>query len=586
MLIKWLSFATREQQSIPLNYQRGVNRLRLLTGSITLMIIVMMILLTRFSYQLARESQLESYRQEARNLVQVTNTKLFRKLVAHSSIPIQAFDYYSNTYNPQTRQSDTVRSPLASLLTQPDIPGLIGFFQINENRQFSTPYWPQSMLLATKQSQASVVTKADPLTLTLQRLVAQSSTITQVINKKAELEKQQWRIAFDLPDHLLFYRLTDDAKQTRLQGFITHKQAYLQSHINDILALRSFASSVQVTLKDKSVPRDSYFLYQKTKTNEINISNPKQQNSELQQQRLYSSKLKWPYSNFDILIYTKTQPFSTNMIIGGALYMAIFVGLLIGCVAFYKLGFSQLQLAEQRLNFVSAISHELKTPLTSIKMYSEMLQSGIVQTPVQQAEYYDFIHSESERLARLIENILQLAKLNHHTQIVKPQHVSVAVLMDLIHSKTASLMLKHGFKHNVTTHLSAPEKTLLSFDLDAFSQVIINVTDNAIKFFNQAKINDAERQKIDFTFRLVAAHSNRVELEIRDYGAGIAESQEKKIFELFYRAGNELTRATQGTGIGLALVEELIHAHHGSVTATRKTPGLAINVTFPIHSTL
>lgn len=77
-----------------------------------------------------------------------------------------------------------------------------------------------------------------------------------------------------------------------------------------------------------------------------------------------------------------------------------------------------------------------------------------------------------------------------------------------------------------------------------------------------------------------------MELEIRDYGAGIAESQEKKIFELFYRAGNELTRATQGTGIGLALVEELIHAHHGSVTATRKTQGLAINVTFPIHSTL
>ncbi|MCG9770143.1 ATP-binding protein [Pseudoalteromonas piscicida] len=583
MLIKWLT-SSREAKYTPLNYLQGVKKLRVLTSLITLLIMILMALLLYFSYQSARESQLDSYRQEARNLIQVTNTKLFRKLIAHDSIPATAFDYYSYSYNSQTNQTDKLRSPLVSPATQPNIPGLVGFFQINADHQFSSPIWIKEInFYAGMEQQINSTSPFEKKAFEILQLVSQSSRINALLGNSLNLKKQHWNITFDVPDNLLFYRIITNSKSAKIQGFLVERTLYLQRHINDILALRSFSDSVLVKLTDnEGNAGDEYFLYQKTETNEVIVSNPEQTNINLQQQIIDSSTLKWPYSNYDILISTKALPFSKNMFLGGAFLAVLFSALLIGCFGFYRLGLEQLQLAEQRLNFVSSVSHELKTPLTSIKMYSEMLQAGIVQSPTHQAEYYDFIHSESERLSRLIDNILQLTKLHHQKQTVKPQPVSVAVLMDIIHSKASSLMLKHNFKQHISTELVASEETMLNMDLDAFSQIIINITDNAIKFYDQAKINDIERQKVDFIFRRQSGQTNMLELEVRDYGAGITESQEKRIFELFYRAGNELTRATQGTGIGLALVHELVHAHRGEVLAVRRNPGLAINITFPI----
>lgn len=113
---------------------------------------------------------------------------------------------------------------------------------------------------------------------------------------------------------------------------------------------------------------------------------------------------------------------------------------------------------------------------------------------------------------------------------------------------------------------------------DAFSQVIINITDNAIKFFDQQQINAPNRQKIDFIFRQHPKHKQLIEIEIRDYGEGVTQDQESKIFELFYRGGDELTRTTQGTG--LALVNELVLAQQGDIKVQRRAPGLAMLLTF------
>lgn len=115
---------------------------------------------------------------------------------------------------------------------------------------------------------------------------------------------------------------------------------------------------------------------------------------------------------------------------------------------------------------------------------------------------------------------------------------------------------------------------------DAFAQVVINITDNAIKFYDQEKISDSTRQKIDFIFRQHPKNKHLIQLEIRDYGKGIYQAQESKIFELFYRGGNELTRTTQGTGIGLALVRDLVSAQQGQIKVERKTPSLAMLLSF------
>ena len=128
--------------------------------------------------------------------------------------------------------------------------------------------------------------------------------------------------------------------------------------------------------------------------------------------------------------------------------------------------------------------------------------------------------------------------------------------------------------------MNSPENISVLIEQDAFSQVIINITDNAIKFFDQEKINDPSRQKIDFVFRLAPDNKQQIQLEIRDYGQGITKEQEKKIFDLFYRGNNELTRTAQGTGIGLALVDKLITAQRGKVNVVRKSPGLAMVLLF------
>jgi len=139
---------------------------------------------------------------------------------------------------------------------------------------------------------------------------------------------------------------------------------------------------------------------------------------------------------------------------------------------------------------------------------------------------------------------------------------------------------KHGFQQNIIVDIAKAEFTQVLVEQDAFAQVVINITDNAIKFFDIEKINDLARQKIDFIFRMHPKNKHLILLEIRDYGTGITQEQKSKMFELFYRGDNELTRTTQGTGIGLALVNDLISVQQGEIKVERKTPGLAMLLSF------
>ena len=107
-----------------------------------------------------------------------------------------------------------------------------------------------------------------------------------------------------------------------------------------------------------------------------------------------------------------------------------------GFYLMYRFAAGQMRLARQQQDFVSAVSHELKTPLTSIRMYGEMLKAGWADDAKRQT-YYDYIHSESERLSRLIENVLQLARLTRNTQHFDCARVTVAELVDMVRSKVA-----------------------------------------------------------------------------------------------------------------------------------------------------
>jgi len=244
----------------------------------------------------------------------------------------------------------------------------------------------------------------------------------------------------------------------------------------------------------------------------------------------------------------------------------------LGCVLVYRLLLKHMRMAKQQQNFVSSISHELKTPLTSIRMYGEMLKQGWVQEQ-KKNEYYDFIFHESERLTRLINNILQLARMTRSELPLNLKVCDAAELIDLIRSTISTQVSTAGFSLELQP-LNEPAEVLI--DADLFLQVIINLVDNALKFARKA-----ENKRVIIRFE-----KNREQLlvSVRDFGPGIAHSDRKRIFTLFYRVENELTRETKGTGIGLALVSELLELMKAKIAVNNCQPGAEFILHFPLFN--
>jgi signal transduction histidine kinase len=226
----------------------------------------------------------------------------------------------------------------------------------------------------------------------------------------------------------------------------------------------------------------------------------------------------------------------------------------------------------QQQDFVSAVSHELKTPLTSIRMYGEMLKEGWADEEKRQS-YYEFIHDESERLSKLIANVLQLARITRNDPQFDLKPMNVGELMSNTQSKISNQVERAGFELRVESDDVARQVTI-AMDEDCFAQIVINLVDNAIKFSR-----DAENKVIEVSSRL--AGDNHIEFSVRDFGPGIPRDQMKKIFQLFYRSESELTRETVGTGIGLAIVHQLALAMNGSVDLINAEPGAEFRVRFP-----
>jgi signal transduction histidine kinase len=144
--------------------------------------------------------------------------------------------------------------------------------------------------------------------------------------------------------------------------------------------------------------------------------------------------------------------------------------------------------------------------------------------------------------------------------------------MDMARSKVESQIERAGFQISFETDAGLADQSV-DVDADAFTQIVINLVDNALKFSQPADTKVIE----------VAAHlhQEQVMFSVRDYGPGVPRKQMKKIFKLFYRLENELTRETVGTGIGLALVHQLCRAMGGSVDVVNRRPGAEFRVFFP-----
>ncbi len=288
---------------------------------------------------------------------------------------------------------------------------------------------------------------------------------------------------------------------------------------------------------------------------------------------LYRSRLAAPLNSLELIYSINGLPPGPGATVLGWVTLVLAIVFLGGFYTVYRLGVSQINLARQQQDFVSAVSHELKTPLTSIRMYGEMLKEGWVE-PEKQQQYYEYIHDESERLTRLISNVLQLAKITRNEPQFDLKPVRVGELMNRIKAKTSSQVQGAGFVLEFHTDQQA-DKASINIDEDCFAQIVINLIDNAIKFSK-----DAEKKRIEISSKL--SNENTVIIAVRDFGPGVPKDQMKKIFQLFYRSESELTRETVGTGIGLAIVHQLSQAMDGKVDVINKQPGAEFRVSFPV----
>lgn len=235
----------------------------------------------------------------------------------------------------------------------------------------------------------------------------------------------------------------------------------------------------------------------------------------------------------------------------------------------FKLVGAELEVARLSSNFVSNVSHELKTPLSVLLLAAEKLSLGRIRSPEQAQEYYQLMLAEGQRLKRLIENVLDFSKISagQKTYQLSPDNLSEVVGRVMT---TLGARLEHeGFAVTVVAPEGLPPVRL---DRDAVTQAVMNLIDNAMKY-------SQERKELRVA---VVARPGEVAVEVQDRGQGIRSEDQRKIFEKFYQVGDALKSEMKGVGLGLAIVRYIMEAHGGRVEVeSRSGEGSTFRLVFP-----
>jgi signal transduction histidine kinase len=229
----------------------------------------------------------------------------------------------------------------------------------------------------------------------------------------------------------------------------------------------------------------------------------------------------------------------------------------------------QLALAQKKTDFVSNVSHELKTPLTSIRMFAEMMQGGNVAAE-KRPQYLRIIVAEAERLTRLINNVLDFARLERKQKRYDFRPLDLHEVLARTWEGHELHLREQGF---TTSWKAAPLPYPVRGDEDALAQIIVNLLSNAEKY-------SADRKEIELHSYLT---EDSVHVSVLDRGSGVPPAEETKIFEAFYRAHDSLASGIQGSGLGLTLAQRLAKEHGGEITyQAREGGGSNVTLRLPL----
>ncbi|OGD28608.1 MAG: hypothetical protein A2Y56_01930 [Candidatus Aminicenantes bacterium RBG_13_63_10] len=230
---------------------------------------------------------------------------------------------------------------------------------------------------------------------------------------------------------------------------------------------------------------------------------------------------------------------------------------------------SEMETVRKRTTFVTNVSHELKTPLTSIRMFAEMLKEGRQPDPRRRGEYLDLMVSETDRLTKLINNVLDFSKLEKGQRRYTLKLLDLnGLARELVQDQRLRLEAG-GFK---VEFKPAPGQLFIRADEEAVKQAALNLLSNAEKYSGTGREVEVE----------MGGQGGQAFLRVKDRGAGVAPAQAKKLFQEFYRADDSLTARTKGTGLGLSIARRLIRDQGGDVTyAPRPGGGSVFEIRLP-----
>lgn len=226
---------------------------------------------------------------------------------------------------------------------------------------------------------------------------------------------------------------------------------------------------------------------------------------------------------------------------------------------------------KMQMDFVANVSHELKTPLTTIKSYTETLIEGAIDDPVVSKSFLEIIDTEADRMNRLVKDLLQLSRLDHRQEKLVKKTCDLIGLIEHVVKKVE--LTANGKKQHLNRLFDGKERIFIIADKDRIEQVLLNVLSNAIKY-----TQDGGRIDLD---AIVA--DRKVTITVADNGMGIPQAELSRVFERFFRVDKARSRELGGTGLGLAISKQIVEEHDGIIRLESKEgKGTTVFISLPV----
>lgn len=249
---------------------------------------------------------------------------------------------------------------------------------------------------------------------------------------------------------------------------------------------------------------------------------------------------------------------------GSVLFMLLIGGLVLIVLLLLR----EVRLNERQSNFVSAVTHELKTPVASLKLYLETLEYREL-TPERRAEFYRTMHQDIDRLDATINNVLNAAMYTDRP-VAEARPLDLA---RLARRAAETTLTRHQLAKGAVRYVG-PESLRVAGDPQALETALLNLLDNAVKY---------SKERVEVEIEVWGDADGQAHVRVRDHGIGMSRTHLPFIFTRFYRIGAEVRRSRTGTGLGLFIVRAIVKGHKGTITVDSPGPdrGSTFTITLP-----